>query len=64
MTDTNTILTGPARAGQMTTRERFRRVTSDRFFIVIESRDPLFYRGKTGSFLESLGAAAVEELEA
>ncbi len=44
--------------------QRFLRATDDRFFIVIESRDPLFVRGKTGEFLESLGPAAVEELEA
>lgn len=44
--------------------ERFRRATDDRFFIVIEACDPLFYRGKTREFLESLGATAVEELEA
>ncbi len=44
--------------------ERFLRATDDRFFIVIEARDPLFFRNKTESFLRSLGAAAVEELEA
>ena len=44
--------------------ERFLRATDDRFFIVIEARDPLFYRGKTQAFLESLGSSAVEELEA
>ncbi|MHC4080192.1 MAG: DUF3341 domain-containing protein [Planctomycetota bacterium] len=43
---------------------RFLRATDDRFFIVIESRDPLFYRGKTEEFLASLGSTAVEELEA
>jgi hypothetical protein len=44
--------------------QRFLRATDDRFFIVIESRDPLFVRSKTGQFLESLGPVAVEELEA
>jgi hypothetical protein len=44
--------------------QRFLRATDDRFFIVIESRDSLFVRGKTGEFLESLGPVAVEELEA
>jgi hypothetical protein len=44
--------------------QRFLRATDDRFFIVIESRDPLFLRSKTGEFLESLGPVAVEELEA
>jgi hypothetical protein len=43
---------------------RFLRATDDRFFIVIERRDPLFVRDKTGEFLESLGPVAVEELEA
>jgi hypothetical protein len=44
--------------------KRFLRATDDRFFIVIESHDSLFVRGKTGEFLESLGPVAVEELEA
>ena len=43
--------------------ERFRRASDDRFFIVIEARDPKFYRHKTEAFLDSLGATAVEELE-
>ena len=43
--------------------ERFRRVTQDRFFIVIEATDPLFDRAKTRSFLESLGGLSVEEVE-
>ncbi len=44
--------------------ERFARATDDRFFIVIEARDPLFYRAKTEALLRSLGPAAVEEIEA
>jgi hypothetical protein len=44
--------------------ERFLRATDDRFFIVIEARDPKFYRDETAEFLGSLGPAAVEELEA
>jgi hypothetical protein len=44
--------------------ERFLRATNDRFFIVIEARDPKFYLAKTQEFLESLGPDAVEELEA
>ena len=44
--------------------ERFLRATDDRFFIVIEARDPLFYRRKSQEFLKSLGATAVEALEA
>lgn len=43
--------------------ERFRRVTNDRFFIVIEARDPLFDKEKTMAFLESLGGSCVEVLE-
>jgi hypothetical protein len=43
--------------------ERFLRASDDRFFIVIEARDPKFYRNRTEEFLESLGATAVEELE-
>lgn len=42
---------------------RFLRATDDRFFIVIEARDPCFYREKTETLLESLGALAVEPLE-
>ncbi len=44
--------------------DRVRRASDDRFFIVIEARDPKFYRGKTEAFLDSLGATAVEALEA
>lgn len=41
---------------------RFRRVTDDRFFVVIEARDPKYFRSRTETFLESLGATAVEEV--
>ncbi|MHC4416167.1 MAG: DUF3341 domain-containing protein [Planctomycetota bacterium] len=44
--------------------ERFLRASDDRFFIVIEARDPLFYRTKVEDLLKSLGATAVEPLEA
>ena len=44
--------------------KRFARATDDRFFILIEARDPRFYREKTEDFLRSLGAAEVEALEA
>ena len=44
--------------------ERFARVTDDRFFIVIEARDPNFYQEKTAEMLTSLGATAVEEVPA
>ncbi|MHC4108961.1 MAG: DUF3341 domain-containing protein, partial [Planctomycetota bacterium] len=42
---------------------RFLRASDDRFFIVIEARDPLFYRDKAEDLLKSLGATAVEPLE-
>ncbi len=42
---------------------RFRRATSDRFFIVIEASDPRFELQKTRDFLASLGPAAVEAIE-
>ena len=44
--------------------ERLLRATDDRFFIVIEARDPKFYRNRTEAFLQSLGATAVEAVEA
>ena len=44
--------------------ERFARVTDDRFFIIIEAKDPRFYRAKTQQLLASLGATAVEEVQA
>jgi hypothetical protein len=43
--------------------ERFARATDDRFFIVIEARDPKFARRKTEAFLESLDPLSVELLE-
>jgi hypothetical protein len=42
------------------TSRRFRRATQDRFFIVIEARDPLFDAGRTRDFLASLGGSVVE----
>lgn len=42
---------------------RFRRATSDRFFIVIEARDPAFDRERTAALLASLGGSAVEAVE-
>lgn len=45
------------------TRPRFLRATQDRFFISIEARDPKFDPAKTRAFLETLGGAAVEEVE-
>ena len=43
--------------------QRFAKVTDDRFFIVIEARDPQFFRDRTMRMLESLGAESVEEVE-
>ncbi len=42
---------------------RFRRATDDRFFIVIEARDPKFLRSKTEAFLKSLGSKHIEAVE-
>jgi hypothetical protein len=42
---------------------RFRRASDDRFFVVIEARDPKFLRSKTEAFLKSLGASHVEVVE-
>ena len=42
---------------------RFRRVTNDRFFLVIEAADPKFDAVRTADLLGSLGAAHVEWLE-
>ena len=45
------------------TNERFRRVTDDKFFVVIESRDPKYFHDRTVALLESLGADTVEEVK-
>jgi len=42
--------------------ERFRRVTDDRFFIVIDASDAKFNLRETPRFLRSLGAVAVEKV--
>lgn len=42
---------------------RFLRATNDKFFLVIEARDPRFLRGKTEAFLKSLNPVAVEAVE-
>jgi hypothetical protein len=41
---------------------RFRRSTSDRFFVSIEAEDPRFERAGTRALLESLAASHVEEI--
>jgi hypothetical protein len=43
--------------------KRFLRATDDRFFVVIEARDPKFYREKTERFLESLDPISIEAVE-
>ena len=42
--------------------ERFRRATSDRFFVFIDARDPKFSLDRAGSLLTSAGAAAIERV--
>jgi len=44
------------------TNRRFRRATQDRYFIVIEAKDPKFDLENTRNFLASLGGAVVEEV--
>jgi len=44
--------------------ERFRRVSSDRFFVCIEAADPKFDRARTADLLLQCKALAVEEVEA
>jgi hypothetical protein len=41
---------------------KFRRVTNDKFFIVIEAIDPKFHREMTRTMLQKAGAHAVEEV--
>ena len=43
---------------------KFARATDDRFFVVIEARDPRFSPTRTREFLESLEPLSVESLEA
>ncbi len=43
--------------------ERFRRVTDDRFFVVIDASDPKFDHDRTRGFLESLKPLAVETVK-
>jgi hypothetical protein len=43
--------------------ERFARVTNDRFFVIVEARDPKFLRGRTEAFLKSLNPISLEAIE-
>jgi len=45
------------------TSDRFRRATQDRFFLSVESGDPLFDERKTAEFLSGLGGTHLEKLE-
>ena len=44
--------------------DRFRRASDDRFFLVIETRDPKFSHTRTEALLQSLNPTAVEAVEA
>ena len=41
----------------------FARVTDDKFFIMVEAKDPKFDLARTGALLKETGATMVEELE-
>jgi Protein of unknown function (DUF3341) len=43
--------------------DRFRRATSDRFFVVIDASDPKFEEAETTGLLQRLGAMAIERVE-
>jgi hypothetical protein len=42
---------------------RFRQVTHDRFFLVVERRDPKFADPRTRQFLEAAGSIHIEEVD-
>lgn len=44
--------------------EHFRRVTDDKFFVVIEAGDDLFSEEKTAQFLREAGAVHIETIQA
>ena len=43
--------------------ERFRRATSDRFFVVIDATDPKFEELQVTQLLQSLNPTAIERVE-
>jgi hypothetical protein len=43
--------------------DRFRRATTDRMFVIIEAKDPMFDEAATRRLLESLGPITVERIE-
>jgi len=53
----------PMWANPLFASQRFRRATSDRFFLTIQARDPKFDADKTYAFLSGLGGIAVERIE-
>jgi hypothetical protein len=53
----------PRHSHPLLANDRFRRVTNDRFFVVIEARDPRYRAGVTEEFLKGLGPSAVEAVE-
>jgi len=53
----------PRHSHPLLANDRFRRVTNDRFFVVIEARDPRYRAGVTEEFLKGLGPCAVEAVE-
>ncbi len=60
----NWILNGLPRLHHPAFKSRaFERVTDDKFFIIIEAKDPNFDLAKTQALLKDAGASLVEELE-
>ena len=53
----------PRHSNPLFTSERFRRVTDDRFFVVIEADDPKFDESAATRLLESLGGLGIERVE-
>lgn len=53
----------PALYHALFTSRRFRRATSDRFFICIEATDPGFDAAATRKLLDSIGGTNIEEVE-
>ena len=45
------------------TSNRFRRASNDRFFIVIEARDPKFLPKRTEEFLKTLSPVSIETVQ-
>lgn len=53
----------PQHSNALFNSERFKRVTTDRFFVAIDARDPRFDATQTAAFLETLDGVAVERIE-